>query len=389
MDGCGASGAVSSLRSFVPVSRKVEKLEVVPSPVRPPGQMTLGEILDRPFGLVTIQRPLLHFDRALALTPGVAGEPGLEVLTRLLTGYRSHQAMLRQHLGDRLYRNFENVVREKNEPTTETLTELSRIFDSSPANIMGMAHGQKQGPLLPQYLQILQIPEVILSWTYENFTATPIPCPCCGKNILDDTQEYWRGQTSVRLDQPEYQFVERCLTALVIWRRFKVIISMHGLPVGQRFSSTNPDPADPRQYPVGNWLQAVRNAYGCSDNLALEKRLACLPPSSRPSSPISQLRLNKWACGEDLIPLDVGESIVQGLPTVDNFRHGLLEARSIVFLQEFVRAAALGTDAPPPVEVRIIVHKRVEGLANKLRYSFHKAAQEMRPTAEPGRTTAA
>lgn len=373
-----------SLPSFAHVYRKVEKFELISSSHPPARDCTLAELFIRPFGQVTIQRPLKHFQAQLALTPGVAGEPSIEFLTRLLTGHRSHKSMLRRHLGDGLYRNFENLIRRKNEPTQKTLIALAQLFCSSPEDISGLAHGHKQGPLLPHILQPFQIVEGFFSWVYGKFTAGTISCPCCGENLLDDTDAYWRQQTSIRLDPPEYLFVERCLAALVGWRLFKGLLSAHGLFAKQSFSSFNPDPADPSQYPVGNWLAAVRAAYGSPDNLDLEKHLAALPVGKGPSKLVIRERLNKWACGDE--PIDVGKSMVKNLPNADNLRQSLLEACSIAFLQEFVSAAALGADAPTSADVRFIIHERASGLANKLRFNLLQTLWEPLLTANPEET---
>jgi len=365
----------------------MEKLEVTSSSHTTPGERTLAERFVHPFGQVTIQRRLHHFDKVLALTPGVAGEFNLEILTRLFTGQRSHQAILRQQLGDRHYRNFANLIRGNSEPVPETVNALAHLCGLSPADIMAMSHGQKQGPLLPQFLQALQMAEGLFSEMYRRFTAGSIPCPCCGENILDDTQAFWHRQTSVRLNPAEYLFVERCLTAFVGCRAFKGLASEQDAPSGTCFSFINPDPMDSRQYPVGNWLQAVRDAYRCSNNLDLEKKLAALPTSRAPSSPVTQLRLNKWACGEDLIPLDLGKSMVQSLPNTDDLGHGLLEARIIAFLQEFVSAAALGAAAPPLTAVRFVVHERAEQLANKFRLNLRQGLRRYPPANETGGLT--
>lgn len=350
----------------------MEKLAIISSSQRPAGNHTAEALLIRPFSQITIQRPLRHFDKALALTPGVAGEPSPEILTRILTGYNSHQAVLRQHLGDANFRNFENLVRRKNEPTPKTLNLLSGLFDSSPEEIRTWIHGQKQGPVMPLYLQLMQRVEGFTSMLYEKATAGIIPCPCCGKNILNSTDAFWHGQESICLNEPEYLFVERCLAALMGWRFLRLsvrsLLGMHDHSSHSRcFSPLNSDPLDPEQYPVGNWLKAVRVEFRCSDNLELEKRLASLPSDRSPVHPVIQSRLNKWACGDDPIDLEVGQSIAQTLHNSSDLKYGLIEANVIAFLQEFIGAAAIGSRSPRKEDVRLILYQRAEQFASNVR----------------------
>jgi hypothetical protein len=353
----------------------VEKLEITAVPHRSPNDLTFAELFARPFGQITIQRPLQHFNKALGMEPGMASEPSLEIMVRLLTSHATHKAMLRQHLGDADLRNFENLIRGKNTPTKRTISTVAKHLEVPGEEIINLIHGQKEGPLLPQYLKAIQMLEGFLSLMYAKMTAFPIPCPNCGTNVLDDTEAFWGKQPHIGLNPPEYLFVERCLTALIGWRTIRCMFIQDVSPVTRCLGPLNPDPFEPDQYPVANWLQTVRDAYRCSDNLDLEKHLANLPLGKGPATLVNQHQMNKWACGENLIPLDIGKSMIRNLPNAIDFERALIEARAIVFLQEFVNAASFGVSLPKSVAVRTVIYERAGQLADKLRLSFRHALQ--------------
>lgn len=160
------------------------------------------------------------------------------------------------------------------------------------------------------------------------------------------------------------------------WRLLRAFLAKDSSSHGDGFIGLPLDPADPGQHPVGNWLQMVRQAYGCADNLALENRLADLPEMRRPLRPVSQSRLNKWACGEGLIPTDLGKSLVKGLKKSSALEFGLLEARALTFIQEFAIAAII-VDGPPKKEmVRKLIYRRMQAMNHKLELNIKRLSNE-------------
>lgn len=347
-------------------------------------EQTLQQLFVRPYGSLTIQRPIKHFAKAIGLVPRVPGEPNSDTLAKIYTNHRSHEAMVRSSFkSDTDHHNFENLVRGRNKTKDEIRGQLARQLGVTEDILMQMVHGRQDGPLLPQLLDIFNMTEGFFSWIFNKALEGFVPCPHCGNNELDDTVEFWSTLPDGQMNEPEYLFVERLLGAIMGWRLICALLAKDSSSHGDGFIGLPLDPADPGQHPVGNWLQVVRHAYGCADNLALQNRLADLPEKRRPLRPVTQFRLNKWACGEGLVPTDLGKSLVKGLKNSSALEFALLEARALTFIQEFVTASILGDHPPKKEMVRNLIYKRIQDMNHKLELNLKRLSQEKSLGSDP------
>ena len=104
------------------------------------------------FGPITLQRPMRLFKGALAQSK-VYGEPFVpdrEFLIRLFTDHRSHQAMIRKSAGEQ-FKNFENYVRGKHQPSPVTIRVMSQKLGIKPDQLTQLAHGKQDGPWLQRF----------------------------------------------------------------------------------------------------------------------------------------------------------------------------------------------------------------------------------------------
>jgi hypothetical protein len=342
---------------------------------------TLRDLFCRPYPALTIRRPLNHFSKSLGLTPGVTAVPSCEVLTKLLMGAASHQAAVRQQLNRTEFQDLANFVRGAHEPLQRTLDALGQRIGVDQETLSKFKHGNRDGPLLPLLLEALQAVEGFFSFIFGRTTEGVSACSCCGANVLDDVDAFWTASPQVRLEAPEYQFVERALASLLGWRMFRLFLNSGTTSQGSCFSTLPVDPANPAQYPVSNWLHSVRQHFGCANSSELEKRLASLPDDRRLGRPLTQLLLNKWACGENLVPLDRGVSLVRAIQGGESLRFGLMEARALAFIHEFVGAA--GEGSPPPTVIRAVVFNRMEEMSRMARFNLTRLMKQSLSRSSP------
>lgn len=227
---------------------------------------------------------------------------------------------------------------------------------------MTLAHGRKDGPLLPELLLLLRLIEGVPFGIFTFLMTQELSCPHCGANALHDADVWWRRQP-LRIGKAEYEFAERLLAALTVGSRLWEIRPLLG-PAGDDAAEPLPSLANPGRHPIGNWLAAVRGAYRCSNLFDLAQRL---PFEEDETAPITQSRLKKWSSGQDLIPVEAGFSLIAGLPDAKVLEHGLIAARVLALVVDFLCAAATVEAAPLRKKtVRQIVFDRLQALRMKL-----------------------
>lgn len=314
------------------------------------------------------------FKGALGLTPGVAGIPDPEFLTRVLSKYPSHQAWLRDLAGDD-YKNVENLLRGRSQPTPRTLAELSQRFGLSAEQLNGLAHGRKDGPLLPELLLLLRLIEGVPFWVFKFLMTQDLICPQCGANALHDADVWW-GRQPLRIGKAEYEFAERLLAALTVGSCFWEMLPLLG-PTGNDPTEPSPSLTDPGGHPIGNWLTAVRGAYRCGNFFDLAHHL---PFEEDETDPITQPRLKKWSSGQDLIPLEAGFRLIAGLPDAKVLERGLIAARVLALVADFLCAATIDTTPSSKKNVRQIIFDRHQVLTTNLLISIKLICAENEET---------
>jgi hypothetical protein len=324
------------------------------------------------FEPITLQRPMKLFKGALTQSKsfGTPFVPDPDFLVRLTTDYRSHQAILRENAGEH-FKNLDNYLRQRHQPSSVTLLTMSQKIGVSTEDMASWVHGNEDGPLLPQLLDLFALFENVPYRIAAHTMDTEVLCPCCQANILDDRDVFWRKQ-DIAFGQPEYVFADRLLYA--------AIGATHMCQLLLRFNGHRIDwtdffaLADPDRHPIGNWLAGIQKArnLGSLVDMAIEmqqmKEEICQVPYER---------LRKWSAGTDLMPVAVAKVLSRAMNDKNRYLLPGYIARALAFVIDFLVAAA---PAPVPKRVRIqkIVTERFAGVGKNFRIALAKPGTELR-----------
>lgn len=338
-----------------------------------------------PFEPVTIRREMKTFRTHLGLRPGVPAAPDPEFIARLVSGERGTAAMFRKQVGEQ-FKNFENFIRGRHEPTPTTRKLMADACGHKPDDLDVLKHGNKDGPLLPMLVSGFQIFEGFPGQCMTAVMQTEIPCPCCGRNVLDDIDLFWEG-SGLALCKPEYDFAERLLNAIVggygIYDVFRRLLFPERLALTQL--------AAPKRRPIGHWLDELRADLGADDLADLATKMQI---SHGGDLSFTHKRMGKWSCENDLIPPDALAALlsVTSDPTYFRIRH--IAARTLSMVVDFILAAVDEPDEPSRDEIQEVVHRRLERLGDNvsLALNVHRSRKhsgdlssqaDARPTAAP------
>lgn len=343
--------------------RNVEKLfSAFDRPTANPDQ-PIVERFAPAFWPITLQRKMRLFKGALGLTPCMAGLPDPDFLIRLLTPYVTHQAWLREAAGAD-YKNLENLL-QGTDTRLDTLKSLAQQLGASLESLQGLARCSRDGALVPGLLDMFRLCEGVPFWFFKMLTAHELLCPNCGANIIDDLEPWWSRQP-IKQDKPEYAFAERLLMALMGGHIFLLMAT--AAPGGNAMEDLIRTMAAPGRHPIGNWLSVVQKTYGCKNFYDLAHQL---PPADSEDDEISQPRLRKWSSGlDDLLPLQAGLRMISVLPDAKNLERGLITARVLALVEDFICSATHGTVPPSRQVVRQVIAARIEALSLKLMTSL-------------------
>lgn len=178
------------------------KLESLSAMTQAISEQTLQQLFARPYGSLTIQRPIKHFAKAIGFVPRVPGEPNSDTLAKIYTNHRFHEAMVRSSFNSDTDRhNFENLVRGRNKTKDEIRGQLARQLGVTEDILMQMVHGRQDGPLLPQLLDIFNMAEGFFSWIFNKALEGYVPCPHYGNNVRCFLVEHSRWTNDAYCDR--------------------------------------------------------------------------------------------------------------------------------------------------------------------------------------------
>lgn len=324
------------------------------------GDMTLRELLLPPFPVVEVLRPLAPYGRILDLQPMLPTAPNPEFLVRLLTGHASHQACIRLEAGPQ-YKNLENLIRGRHKVSPTTKELLAATLGISLDDVEQLDGSAPDGPLIPGILAVFQIFEGLPQRVTSGILDRTVPCPCCGKNLLDDVDAWW-SKHAAGLGRAEYHFVERLLNAIVgagLIERFIGLLQQRAKLSLDRLSSLS----EPSRHAIGNWIAEAQTALSCDSlaSLAIAMQLR-----DAESSTFTHGRLKKWSAGQDVMPLDAGEAIAKACGQAEDGMRRLIAARTIALAADFVVAAMPDSSTVGRWEAQAIVHARLGQLGGNL-----------------------
>lgn len=311
------------------------------------------------FAPITLYRPLQVFKTSFAPSKSIGTSflPDHDFLVRIVTDYRSHQAMLRTEANDN-YKNLENLLRGRHQLSDKTMSSLSVRLNVAPEELVTWVHGQEDGPLAPKLLELFALLETIPGAVSSQALATAVLCKCCGGNMLDDRNVFWESQP-VSYDSPEYEFAERLLRATV--GSVSIIKSIAGI-IGETFSWDELcSLAHPAKYPTSHWFELVQTHYHVSSLAELSVKMQLMSASE---CRVPYERLKKWSSGQDLMPVAVAKALTKGTSEPNRLWIRFMLARTITFIIDFLCSAA--STKPTRLEVQEIVYCRIRALVQNL-----------------------
>jgi len=288
-----------------------------------------------PLHEVIVARELGTYGQFLELAPGVLMSPNPQFIVRLITDSVSHQAYLRNSMGDS-YKNFENHVRGKHKVSPSTMKILARKAGVQVSFIEEMYGASPNGPLLEPLLFLFQAIEHIPNLVASSLKQTPIKCPCCGHNVLHDA-DYWWHKNGNGINGKEAAFAERLLNALML---IYYCSPAPTFPKNNRISRlevlmalTNPD-----RHPIGNWISIAESHHGVSSLVDFEKALFASKAHSD-NTIFRYSRLKKWSSGQDVMPIEAAEKIATLSGMHVHGKNLFLISRSLALIIDFVEGA--------------------------------------------------
>jgi hypothetical protein len=341
------------------------------------------------FWPVKLERRMRLYRDAMGLMVGYAAQPDPEFLFKILTSHSSHQAMLRAGLKPG-YKSLENYLRGRKTVSPDTLTRLAAESGIAPEKLQAAAHGSKTGPLWPELQRTLWWIENIGGGTFSAATSTPVLCPHCSANVIDDVDPWWNALNTTygfQLGRPEYRFAERLLRAMAGWITLQFFLVSIG-------SNPQADPrpgarlltlASPSKHPIGTWLAEVMAVRNCT---TLNELLLASPIIDEESDGLSRQRLKAWSSGHDLIPFTIGENLLHDLPNSAELLLQFRLARCLAFVQDFVAATAVSDGTMAKHAERRVVFDRLGCLFLNIELSLAAARGTLHIRSTPGPATA-
>ncbi len=326
--------------------------------------MTFRELLLPPFPVAAVLRPLGPYGRMLDLEPMVPMAPNPEFLVRLLTGHASHQACIRHEAGPQ-YKNLENLIRGRHKVSPTTKQLLADTLGISIDDVEKLDGSAPEGPLIPGILAVFQIFEGLPMRVTAGVLDRDVPCPCCGKNLLDDVDAWW-SRHAPGMGRAEYHFAERLLNALIgagIFERFIGLFQKRAELFLDRLGGLS----EPSRHPIGNWLAEAQTALACD---SLPSLAAAMQLRGNAGALFSHGRLKKWSAGQDVMPMEAGEAIAEACGQPKGGMRRLIAARTIALTVDFVSASLPEGATSGRREVQAVVHARLEHLGANLRIAL-------------------
>jgi len=341
------------------------------------------------FWPVKLKRRMRLYRDAIGLVVGHAVPPDPDFLFKILTSHSSHQAMLRAGLKPG-YKSLENYLRRKKPVSPATLMRLAAESGIAPEQLQAAAHGSKTGPLWPELQYTLWWIENIGAGTFSAATSTPVLCPHCSANVIEDVDPWWNALNTTygfQLGRPEYRFAERLLCAMAGWITLQFFLASIGSnPQAEpRLGESLLTLANPSKHPFGSWLAEVMAARNCT---TLNELLLASPIIDEESDGLSRQRLKAWSSGHDLIPFSIGENLLHGLPNSAELLLQFRLARCLAFVQDFIAATAVSAGTMPKHVERRVVFDRLGCLFLNAELSLAAAKGTLRIRSAPGAATA-
>lgn len=294
----------------------------------PTVSQTLGEAFGLPYEPLTLCRPMQLFPTSLGLLPHSPQVPSDNFLANLVSGKRTHLAIVREIFGKN-YKNFVNFARGEVSTSPKVYTALVQALNGDEELLSLFAKNMRLGILPVQTANVMRLIETVLNQLGSAASSGTGMCPACRQKRISQASQWWSEQ-KCSLGPPEYRFVDRLLLDTLA-----VVI----LP--RAFSadwSQREDPATPvismcasGAHPFKHWLKRVMVSHRASD-------LTSLATKSRLEGPSPDSHLQRCSRGE-MLTLETIDALTTGLDQPKPLRDLGRQTRALAFVIDFLIAA--------------------------------------------------
>lgn len=311
-------------------------------------QATVLDGMPVPLWPITLTRELGPHKTVIGVPPGTAACPDAQVLVLVTTGRKSVRALLRALIGESAYRKLDNLAKGK----TTRLRLPSGIPQLEEADCRAAADFAQEVFAQPAHRSLVTrwmlVGEGFLYRVGDMVLRHRIPCPCCGKNLLPNPEEWWRGQP-VDIGAPEYGLIDRILLDLIT---FDWLISSGRIPLLHL--------AHPHVHPQANWLEGLK--------ILLGKRHIDLKflPVHAGAQDVDEHRVWAYARGENMMPPEAIDDLLRKIDAPTKLRQGAAMVRALSLATDLLQASCR-RKAPSLEQSRQLVEARLKEMLRQLR----------------------
>ena len=324
---------------------------------------TLSQSLDETFGLsyepLTLCRPMQLFPTSLGLLPHTPQRPSHNFLANLVSGKRTHLAIVREIFGKN-FKNFVNFARGEVQTSPKVYAALVQAPNGDEELLKHFAKNMKLGLLPIQGANIMRLIETVLNQVASAASSGAGMCSICRQKRISQSSQWWSEQ-KCSLGPPEYRFVDRLLldilAVVILPRAFSADWSQRDDPANPLISMCAPG-----AHPFKHWLKRVMASHRASD-------LTSLATKSRLEGPSPDSHLQRCSRGE-MLTFETIDAVTTGLSQPKPLRDLGRQTRSLAFVIDFLVAADIRAQQLSWSDAQQIIHDRLFRLRNDLHESL-------------------
>lgn len=289
---------------------------------------TLVETFGLPYEPLTLCRPMKLFPTSLGLLPHTPQRPSDNFLANLVSGKRTHLAIVREIFGKN-FKNFVNFARGEVQTSPKVYADLVQAVNGDKELLNHFAKNMKLGLLPVQTANVMRLIETVLNQVASAASSGAGMCPTCRQKRISQASQWWSEQ-KCSLGPAEYRFVDRILldtlAVVMLPRAFSADWSQRDDPAIPLISMCASG-----AHPFKHWLNRVMASFRASD-------LTSLATKSRLEGPSPDSHLQRCSRGE-MLTFETIDAVTSGLKQPKPLRDLGRQARALAFVIDFLIAA--------------------------------------------------
>ncbi len=319
---------------------------------------TLTEAFGAPYEPLTLCRPMTLFPTSQGLLPHTPQMPSDNFLANLVSGKRTHLAIVREIFG-KDFKNFVNFARGEVQTSRKVYADLVEAVDGDEDLLKLLANRMNHGLLPVQIASAMRFIETLVNQLASAASSGAGMCPTCRQKRISQASHWWSLQ-KCGLGPAEYRFVDRLLldtlAVVILPRAFSANWS-------QRADAADPliSMCDSGAHPFKNWLTRLMASYRASDLTSLATKARLVGPS--PDS-----NLQRYSRGE-MLTFEAIDALTKGSSQYKTLRDLGRQTRLLAFVMDFLIAANSQSAPLSWAEAQQIVQDRLI----RLRKDFHES----------------